>query len=231
MATTTIPWGDGSGDNIYLTYPSASGDKTVQVSSDANTGSARTKTVTFTSGVGSISKTLTVNQEAGGPQEYTITKYPSSYDIENHSYYNLSSVSRAYDDGSVESNGYASINLTRGSGAETYIYFKFDLSSIPDNATIESIEIKAKAQVTTTQGTRIVTRVMQVCRGTTAVGTASSNMTTTPAYYNLDAGSGWTGLNIKDLTLKVDVIRGSNNNTTSYYCYFYGATLTITYIA
>ena len=48
MATTTIPWGDGSGDNIYLTYSSASGDQTVEVSSDANTGNARTKVVTFT---------------------------------------------------------------------------------------------------------------------------------------------------------------------------------------
>ena len=65
MATTTIPWGDGSGDNIYLTYPSASGDQTVQVSSDANTGSARSKVVTFTSGVGNITQQLTVNQDAG----------------------------------------------------------------------------------------------------------------------------------------------------------------------
>ena len=65
MATTTIPWGDGSGDNIYLTYSSASGDQTVEVSSDANTGSARSKVVTFTSGVGSIVQQLTVNQEAG----------------------------------------------------------------------------------------------------------------------------------------------------------------------
>ncbi len=66
MATTTIPWGDGSGDNIYLTYPSASGDQTVEVSSDANTGSARTKVVTFTTAVGSITKQLTINQAAGG---------------------------------------------------------------------------------------------------------------------------------------------------------------------
>ena len=65
MATTTIPWSDGSGDNIYLTYSSASGDQTVTVSSDANTGSARTQTVTFTSGVGNITQQLTVNQAAG----------------------------------------------------------------------------------------------------------------------------------------------------------------------
>lgn len=65
MATTTIPWGDGSGDNIYLTYSSASGDQTVEVSSDANTGSARSKVVTFASEVGGITQQLTVNQEAG----------------------------------------------------------------------------------------------------------------------------------------------------------------------
>jgi len=65
MPTTTIPWGDGSGDNLYLTYPSASGDQTVTVTSDANTGAARTKVVTFSaSGVPSV--TLTINQDAGG---------------------------------------------------------------------------------------------------------------------------------------------------------------------
>ena len=65
MATTTIPWGDGSSDNIYLTYPSESGDQTVTVSSDANTGAARSKVVTFASGVGNITQQLTVNQAAG----------------------------------------------------------------------------------------------------------------------------------------------------------------------
>ena len=63
MATTTIPWGDGSGDNIYLTYTSASGNQTVQVSSDPNDGPARTKDITFVSSVGNIARVLTVTQE------------------------------------------------------------------------------------------------------------------------------------------------------------------------
>lgn len=71
MAVTTIPWGDGSGDNIYLTYPSASGDQTVEVSSDANTGSARSKVITFMAG--NAAKTLTVNQEVSLP--YTVLEY------------------------------------------------------------------------------------------------------------------------------------------------------------
>lgn len=65
MATTTIPWGDGSGDNIYLTYPSASGNQTVEVTSDANTGySDRTKEITFTTTTGNATATLTVTQSS-----------------------------------------------------------------------------------------------------------------------------------------------------------------------
>lgn len=74
MARTTIPWGDGSGDNIYLDYSEAEGDQSVLVSSDANGGStSRTKSVTF-SATGVSPVILTVNQ-AGQPipwQEYPI---------------------------------------------------------------------------------------------------------------------------------------------------------------
>lgn len=65
MATTTIPWGDGSGDNIYFTYSASQGDQTVLVSSDANGGTARQKVITFVSTVGDISRSLTVLQESG----------------------------------------------------------------------------------------------------------------------------------------------------------------------
>ena len=66
MATTTIPWGDGSGDNIYLTYSASTGDQTVLVSSDAHTGYVeRTKDITFsaTAGGTTISRVLTVVQQ------------------------------------------------------------------------------------------------------------------------------------------------------------------------
>lgn len=64
MAVTEIPWGDGSGDKIYLTYSALEGDQTVLVSSDANMSeSARTKNIVFSAqGVSSV--TLSVTQEA-----------------------------------------------------------------------------------------------------------------------------------------------------------------------
>lgn len=76
MAITTIPWDDGSGDYITLTYPSASGEQTVVVSSDANSGStSRTKTVTFNAfGVSPV--VLTIVQE-GVPEEYIVFADPA----------------------------------------------------------------------------------------------------------------------------------------------------------
>lgn len=65
MPNLTIPWGDGSGDNIYLTYDASQGDQIVLVASDANNGAARQKEITFVSAVGNISRKLTVSQESG----------------------------------------------------------------------------------------------------------------------------------------------------------------------
>lgn len=62
---TTISWGDGTGDNIYLDYTEASGSQTILVSSDANAGfEPRTKTITF-SASGATPATLTVTQTEG----------------------------------------------------------------------------------------------------------------------------------------------------------------------
>lgn len=63
--TTQVSWGDGSGENIYLTYGASEGNQTVSVTSDAHTGYIeRTKDITFTATAGgtTISRTLTVVQ-------------------------------------------------------------------------------------------------------------------------------------------------------------------------
>lgn len=65
--TTEISWGDGTSDKIYLTRNASEGNQTVLVSSDANTGAARSKVVTF-SASGATPVTLTVSQAAGAEQ-------------------------------------------------------------------------------------------------------------------------------------------------------------------
>ena len=66
-----VAWGDGTGGKIYLTYSASEGSQTVAVSSDANTGAARSKVVTFSaSGVTPV--TLTVSQAAGVTPSYPL---------------------------------------------------------------------------------------------------------------------------------------------------------------
>lgn len=62
---TQVPWGDGSGEKIYLTYSASEGNQTVSVTSDAHAGYIeRSKDITFTvtAGQTTITRTLTVVQ-------------------------------------------------------------------------------------------------------------------------------------------------------------------------
>ena len=60
----TLPWSDGSGDNIYLDYDNNEGNTVISITSDINTtGVLRSKTITFKrSNTEIILGTLTVNQ-------------------------------------------------------------------------------------------------------------------------------------------------------------------------
>ena len=223
MAVTTIPWNDGSGDNIYLSAASQVGDETVQVSSDANTGAARTQTVTFTSGVGGITRSLTVNQDAGVQSPLVRNLYSYIPKATDGAWYLLENPSNAYTD--ETSTNYSMIHLTRGSGAETYIYWLFDTSALPANATIVSVECKAKVFVSNGTSTNIATRQVQMFSGTTAMGT-SQNCTTTAGVKTF-SGVTWTREQLNDVRLRFYGVRGTKNTNADYYFRLYGATLTI----
>ena len=222
--TTEIPWGDGSGDKIYLTRNASEGDQNVQVSSDANTGAARSKVVTFTSGVGNIQRQLTINQ-AAGRQEHTITLHPTSYDTENHSWSSSSNISRGYTNSS--STTYARFGIPKPYG-EAYVYYKFDTSSIPDGAEIVSVSCKAKATASGNSTTTPVKQI-QMATGTTLKGSPSTiPSSASGAERTLDVGD-WTLAELRDARIRPYAKTG--NTTSNYYLDFYGATLTIKYIA
>lgn len=150
---------------------------------------------------------------------------PSSYDTTNKSYYSLSNVSNAYTDSS--STSYATIQLTRGSGAETYIYFKFDTSSIPQNATIRKVVCNCKCSINNTTSSNVATRQIQMYSGTTAKGTASTVASNTDGII-MDCGT-WTREEINDVRVRLYAKRGTSNVNTNYYFWFYGATLKVFY--
>jgi hypothetical protein len=72
-------------------------------------------------------------------QTDTVTFHPVDV-ASDHAYASINSsypLANGYTDAS--STNYTRINLTTGSGATTYIYFTFDCSDIPANATINSV--------------------------------------------------------------------------------------------
>ena len=225
MAITTIPWGDGSGDNIYLSAPSQTGDQSVSVTSDPNTGAARSKVVTFSaSGVSPVS--LTITQDAGStPQQYTLTLNPSFYDTDDHSYASMTNPANAYT--SENTTKYCQINLLTGTEAETWMYFGFDTSSIPAGATIDSVVCTAKTYVNTNV-TNVPTREWQLFTGTTPKGSAVS-IPSASAGIDSVSGATWTAAEIANIRLRMYARRGTANVNTSSHIRLYGATLTITY--
>ena len=158
----------------------------------------------------------------------TVTLYLSNYDSTDYSYYSASNLTNPI--GQPSSNTtYSTINLTRGDGKSTHMYYLFDTSSIPSNATIKSMTCTAKGYISSTSTSYITERKMQLYSGTTAKGT-SVDLTTSATAQTIDCGS-WTRAELNDCRLRLSATRsysGIYGNTTRS-MRLYGAELTITY--
>lgn len=158
--------------------------------------------------------------------EKTLTVYLSGYDATDYAYASAEGLENPIGAG-VDATTYATINLTTGSNAETYVYYTFDLTEIPQGAEIVSISCRAKglANIRSWYGSASV----QLYSGATAKGTASS-LSTTATTQTLTAGT-WTTEELADCRLRVYAKRGTMGTSSDYYIQFYGAELTITYDA
>ena len=156
--------------------------------------------------------------------EDTITAYPSGV-LSDYAYASITSTENAYNPSSNTT--YATINLTTGSNAVTYVYFTFDFSEIPAGSTIDSVSCSAKTYINTTNSSRITTRQAQLYSGSTAMGSASTISNSTTAY-SMTPGT-WTRDELQDASLRIYVQRGTSNTTSTYYVRMYGATFTVEY--
>ena len=154
----------------------------------------------------------------------TITVHPTGV-ADDYAYASVSSITNGYAESS--NTNYATINLTTGNGAITYIYFTFDFSSIPAGATIDSVSCTAKAYINTTNSSRITTRQIQLYSGTTAKGSASTVSNSTTAF-SMTTGT-WTRNELQNARIRLYGVRGTSNTTSAYYFRFYGATFTVNY--
>ena len=154
-----------------------------------------------------------------------IVSYNSS-----HSYYALSNAANGYH--ASTNTSYASVNLTRGSQAESYMYWEFSLPTIPTGATINSITCNYKARTSTASTSYINTATIQMCSGTTTKGTSKSILSTSTSassFSSTQIGT-WTVAELNaGVKLRTYAKRGTSRTTSNYYIYFYGADIEVTY--
>lgn len=166
------------------------------------------------------------------------TFIPSSFDSTN-SVYNTT----AGDSGNgVYSTNYINNGLTnhtsstrcalysvQGSGSQSYMYYNFDCSSIPQNVTIDSVSCQFKGG---SQGSSYYSSyVAQLTTGTTLKGSSTSvtGSNSSPSTVTINGGSSWTRAELDNIKIKFTVTRGSSNTTTDSTWSFFGATLTVNY--
>ena len=162
-------------------------------------------------------------------KQKTISVDVSSHDTTHYSYASVSSsypLSRAYT--ASDSTTYGQVSWKTGSGAETYVYLRFDFSSIPSDATIKSVSAKAKGYVNTTSSSRVTTRQMQLATGTTLKGSALTLSTSTSEQTFSNVGT-WTRAELLNAGVRFYVKRGTSNTSSTYNLRMYGATMTVTY--
>ena len=165
----------------------------------------------------------------------TVTFIPSSFDYDNSVYNHSEGTDGVYSTNYVN-NGLTDHNSStrcalysvRSSGTASKMYYNFDCSSIPVNATITSVSCQVKAG---SQGSSYYTAYQAyLCSGTTnktsAVSITGAN--TSPSTVTISGGT-WTRADLDDIKVLFQVIANSETEGSTWS--FYGATLSVTYTA
>jgi len=158
----------------------------------------------------------------------TISKNIAFFDNNNSSYDSINSSYPITNGlGGADDEDYAYFYINTGFRAETWIYYGFDFSDIPENAIITSVSCRVKGYINTTNSSRITTRTIAAYNGTTQKGSTSTISTNTNAI-TLSVGS-WTKAELQNAKIGIHVIRGTSNISSNYHVRFYGATMTVDY--
>ena len=146
----------------------------------------------------------------------TKTFYPGAYKADSNEYYDMKNATNPVGKGSANTTYASFANRPYQSGI---VYWPFDTSIIPAEATIDSVACMAKGSCnSSTKGS------MQLYSGTVAKGSATSTKTSA-AVYNLSCGT-WTRAELDNIRLLTKI---TNTGSSSSIFYFYGADLTVAY--
>lgn len=128
-------------------------------------------------------------------------------------------------------NLWASFTWKKGSAAETFAYYNFDCSDIPNDATITSVSCYYRCSITNASTNRVQAANLRLCAGTTKKAQSSTSLTTSTTWYTIDGGSNWTVAEVKNCKICGYVKRATNAKyyNTNYYLKMFGGTLTVNY--
>lgn len=163
-----------------------------------------------------------------------LTAYPNGVDESISSY---DSIDSAYPFSNVFGKGHESETFTRwymitGSAAITKVFFTFDLSAIPSDATIDNVSVTAKGKMQNSSiiqagnnviGLNNLDTAVVTSKDTTIFGTSASTATIST--------TGFTREMLNNLRFRFQGSRGVFSTSTQYYMDFYGCTLTVEYTA
>lgn len=171
---------------------------------------------------------VTENLQYITPQtENSFTGVPSSFDSVNSSYVSAYTGTASDGlDGHNSSSRFCVFAFNEENSVSKLVY-NFDCSSIPQEATIESVTCIAGAACYS-NGQYFSTRTVQLYNGNTPKGTAVTitGNGNTNAAHTINGGS-WTRSELDNIKLVLYIQRGTETETASYS--FWGATLTIEY--
>lgn len=160
----------------------------------------------------------------------TVTLIPSAYDSANS---NPADVSASYPPSNALTNADSTTRFTfltnSTANSSTTVYFDFDCSSIPRNATVTSVTCEFKAAISSNY---FSTREAQLCYGTTPRGTAvtvtnTSATSGTPVKQTITDGGTWTRAELDNIKIRLHAVR--NTQTSTFNNSMFGATLIIAY--
>lgn len=160
--------------------------------------------------------------------------YPNSVDESISSY---DSVDSAYPFSNVFGKGHENTTFTRwymktGSAAITPVYFAFNLSAIPSDATIDNVSVTAKGKMQNSSVIQAGNNVIGLSNLNTAVVTSSdTTVFGTSASTATVSTTGFTRETLNNLRFRFQGSRGLFSTSTKYYMDFYGCTLTVEYTA
>ena len=159
---------------------------------------------------------------------HTVTFYPSGRDNANSvKYSTTTSGGGGLNPTSGGTTAYDTIQPVRTQGADTYQYYTFDVSSIPQGSVIASVSGKIKTRVANTSSTYFTTKEVYFTVGSTPmqVGTSVAINTNQVTVFSIPAFTVQDRSSLDTIEACVHLVRGTQNSS----AYFYGADLTVTY--